>query len=303
MDADVRLWIVGSIGIDTIATRAGRRANLLGGSVTYACAAASFFAPVGAVGVVGDDFPASFESRYRRFGIDLAGLQRRRGRTFHWEGVYEDDMINRRTVATELGVFADFTPELPAAYRGAPFVMLGNIGPSLQLHVLDQAAGARFVAVDTMDLWIRTARPDLERVIRRCHLLTLNDGEARLLTGRHNLRDCAEALLVMGPRYVVIKKGEHGALLFGADGLAIVPAYPVREVCDPTGAGDAFAGALMGALARAGRTDPAALRQALLQASVVASFGVEAFSLERLESLTPAEIVGRVAELRAMAAL
>lgn len=294
------LWVVGSIGLDTITTRAERRDELLGGSVSYACAAASFFTRPGAVGVVGSDFPEAQFARYRHFGIDLAGIQQVPGATFRWEGVYDDDMINRRTLKTELGVFADFSPRLPESYRDAPFVLLGNIGPELQLHVLDQVRGQPFVAVDTMDLWINIAKPALLAVIERAQLLTLNDGEARLLTGRYNLRDCADALLAMGPRYVIIKKGEHGALLFSREGIAIVPAYPVRAVVDPTGAGDTYAGAFLGFLARGGRTDLPALREALLHASVVASFGVEAFSIERLESLTFAEITARVAELHAM---
>ncbi|MDD5706407.1 MAG: PfkB family carbohydrate kinase [Kiritimatiellae bacterium] len=302
-DQAIRLWIVGSIGIDTIATRDARRENLLGGSVTFACAAASFFTKVGAVGVVGSDFPAAFLERYRRFGIDLSGLQQAAGKTFHWEGVYDDDMINRRTVKTELGVFERFTPELPESYRDAPYVLLGNISPELQLHVLEQARGARFVATDTMDLWINIARPALLKVLARTNLLTLNDGEARLLTGCFNLRACAEALLKMGPEYIVIKKGEHGALLFTRDGIAIIPAYPVKAVCDPTGAGDCYAGAFMGWLAKSGRVNLSTLRQALLHGSAVAAFGVEDFSMARLESLADAEIEARVAELRAMAAL
>lgn len=300
MAEGIQLWVVGSIGIDDIATPNELRTGLLGGSVTYACAAASFFTSVGAVGVMGSDFPESFLARYRRFGIDLAGLQQRPGATFRWNGVYEDDLINRRTLKTELGVFAEFQPELPASYRDAPFVLLGNIQPELQLHVLNQAHGARFVVADTMDLWIRTAPEALRRVIGRVNLLTVNDSEARLLTGRHNLRDCAEALLTLGPQYVLLKKGEHGALLFSRDTLAIVPAYPLRAVTDPTGAGDTYAGAMLGWLARAGRVDEAGLRLALLHASAVASFGVEAFSLERLETLTLPAIEARVAELRTM---
>lgn len=301
---NVQLWIVGSIGIDDIETPGEKRTDLLGGSVTYACAAASFFTPVGAVGVVGSDFPAAFLERYRRFGIDLAGLQTRPGETFRWAGVYEADFINRRTLDTRLGVFADFSPELPESFREAPFVLLGNIGPALQLHVLDQVRGQPFVAVDTMDLWIRIARPDLEQVIRRANLLTLNDAEARLLTGHHNLLACARAVLAMGPQYVVIKKGEHGAMLCSRQGLALIPAFPVEQVVDPTGAGDCFAGAFMGYLAktRARRIDESLLRRALLYGSTVASFGVEAFSTARLEKLRPEEIETRVAALRNMCA-
>ena len=303
--SNVQLWIVGSIGIDTIETPAEKRPDLLGGSVTYACAAASFFTQVGAVGVVGSDFPAAFLARYRRFGIDLAGLQTCDGATFRWSGVYEADLINRRTLETKLGVFGAFSPELPEAFRDAPFVLLGNIGPALQLHVLDQARGRPFVVVDTMDLWIRIARPELEQVIRRANMLTLNDAEARLLTGRHNLLDCARAILGMGPQYVVIKKGEHGAMLCSPQGIALIPAFPVEQVVDPTGAGDCFAGAFMGFLARtrATRIDEPLLRRALLHGSVVASFGVEAFSTERLEGLQAAEIEARVETLRAMCAV
>lgn len=304
MTGNVQLWVVGSIGIDDITTRAESRQNLLGGSVTYACAAASFFSQVGAVGIVGDDFPAEFMSRYRKFGIDLAGLQTVPGATFRWSGMYDDDMINRRTLKTELGVFAQFQPILPESYRDAPYVLLGNIGPELQLHVLDQARNAKFVAMDTMDLWINTAPEALRRVIARAHLLTLNDSEARLLTGRYNIRDCAAAVLQMGPRYVVIKKGEHGAMLFSRDAVAIIPAYPVSQVVDPTGAGDIFAGAFMGCLAALGRSpDDSLIRRALVHGSSVASFGVEAFSLERLERLTRQEIDGRINDLRRMAAI
>lgn len=303
--ADIQLWIVGSIGIDDIETPFEKRRDLLGGSVTYACVAASFFTSAGAVGVVGSDFPSDFLARYSRFGIDLDGLQKRDGTTFRWSGVYDANMIDRRTLRTDLGVFAHFSPQLPESYRRAPFVLLGNIDPALQLHVLDQATGSRFVAVDTMDLWINTARVNLERVIARASMLTLNDAEARLLTGQHNLRDCAAQILDRGPRYVVIKKGEHGAVLFSRDGMGIVPAYPVRQVVDPTGAGDCFAGGFMGFLAqtRAARIDEPLVRRALLQGSVVASFGVEAFSTDRLEALTAEEIRQREAELRAMAAI
>lgn len=301
----IQLWIVGSIGIDNIETPAEKRTDLLGGSVTYACAAASFFTPTGAVGVVGSDFPAVFLERYRRFGINLAGLQTVKGSTFRWSGVYEADFINRRTLDTQLGVFADFSPELPETFRDAQFVLLGNISPGLQLHVLDQARGKPFVVVDTMDLWIRIAKPDLEKVIQRANLLTLNDSEARLLTGCHNLLECARAILKMGPQYVVIKKGEHGAMLYSAEGIALIPAFPVEQVTDPTGAGDCFAGAFMGFLARTGATriDEQLLRRALLHGSVVASFGVEAFSTERLELLTVAEIEKRTEALRKMCAM
>ena len=298
--ASVKLWIVGSIGIDDIKTRNADRKNLLGGSVPYSTVAASFFTKTGAVGVVGSDFPTAFDRRWQGFGIDLTGVQRQAGNTFRWACEYDDNMIERTTLKTELGVFASFMPELPAAYRTAPFVLLGNIQPELQMHVLKQADGAKFVALDTMNLWIETTRPALLKVIRRVNLLTVNDGEARQLTGKWNLRECAEAILKMGPSYAVIKKGEHGALLFSKDSVFIVPAYPVRKLVDPTGAGDSYAGTFMGYLARAGRVSDGILRKALVHASAVASFGVEGFSLERFQKLSMPEIQARVGELRSM---
>jgi len=294
----VDVWMVGSIGIDDVQTRTANRKNLLGGSLPFATAAASFFARVGAVGVVGSDFPCSFERRWGAFGIDLQGVQRQAGATFRWACRYDDNMIERTTLKTELGVFADFKPVLPEAYKKAPFVLLGNIQPDLQLHVLNQSVGAKFVALDTMNLWIDIAKPSLLKVLKRVDLLALNDGEARQLTGRWNLRDCASALLKLGPSYVIIKKGEHGALLFSKKGLFIVPAYPVERLKDPTGAGDSYAGALMGYLANAGKVDEKTLREALIYASVLASFGVEGFSLESLEHLTQADIRVRSSELK-----
>jgi cytidine kinase len=303
MGSEIRLWIVGTVGIDTITTRKGRFENQLGGSVTYAGAAASFFTKVGSVGVVGNDFPDAFMERYLKLGMDVAGIQFEKGKTFHWEGVYETDMVNRRTIRTDLGVLEHFAPRLPETYREAPYVLLGNINPDLQLHLLDQAAGSRFVAVDSMDLWINCARPPLIKLIGRSHMVTLNDSEARQLTGHFNLRNCAAALFDMGVEYVLIKKGEHGALLFSREGISIIPAYPVQEVCDPTGAGDTYAGAFMGYLAAHDTVDLATLRQALLHASAVAAFGVEDLSTTRLETLTREEIETRVKELREMTAL
>ena len=296
-----RLVVVGSIGLDTIETPETRRADVLGGSVSYACAAARFFTRVGMVGVVGTDFPAGYRRLYRRLGIDTAGLQIAEGRTFRWSGVYEPDFINRRTLSTELNVFADFMPELPPSFLDAPLVLLGNIAPALQLHVLDQMRSARFVAADTMDLWIRTTRADLDAVIGRVDLITLNDSEARLLTGRHSLKDAAIAVRRMGPKYVVIKKGEHGAMLSYPGGMSIIPAFPVDRLRDPTGAGDAFAGAMMGWLAGCGRIKSSEVSRAMVAGSVVASFAVESFGLDGLASLSAPRIEARRRALRAMA--
>jgi len=298
--ADIKLWIVGSIGIDDIKTRTEDRKDLLGGSLPFSTAAASFFTHAAAVGVVGDDFPAEFASRWEKFGTDLSGVQHVMGSTFRWAGVYDDNMIERETLKTELGVFADFKPKLPASCKEVPFILLGNIQPELQLHVLRQAKGPKFVALDTMNLWIDIARPALIKVIKKVDLLTVNDGEARMLSGKWNMRECADELLKMGPSYVIIKRGEHGALLFSKKGIFIAPAYPVEKVVDPTGAGDSYAGAFMGYLAQRGRVSDKALREALLYASVVASFGVEGFSLECFEGLKFSQIERRMKQMLKM---
>lgn len=299
-NASVQLVVVGSLALDTVETPRSTAREVLGGSVSYACAAASFFTRVGMVAVAGDDFPARGRALFRRLGINLEGLQSARGRTFRWAGRYETDMNDRRTLATELNVFESFAPSLPPAYREAPLFLLGNISPELQLRVLDQARAPRLVAADTMDLWIRTARPALDRVVKRVDVLLLNDGEARLLTGEANLARAARAILGAGPEYVVVKKGEHGATLYGRRGVRVIPPYPVENVRDPTGAGDSFAGAALGALAGAPRISMDTLAASLLSGSAVAAFGVEDFSLRRLARLRPAEIRKRYRELRAM---
>ncbi|NQT94370.1 MAG: sugar kinase [Lentisphaerae bacterium] len=296
----MKLVVVGSIAIDEIETSRERRDNLLGGSVSYACAAASFFTKTGMVGVVGDDFSDDYTGLYSDLGIDMAGLERVSGKTFRWSGVYDKDMINRQTRSTDLNVFESFSPTLPGCYRKAPYLLLGNISPSLQLEVFSQAEEPEFVVADTMDLWINTDRDALMEVIARVNMLTLNDSEAHLLIGHRNLRKCAEEILAMGPQYVVLKKGEHGAMLVSESGIFLVPAFPVTVLKDPTGAGDSFAGGFLGFLAGAGSLDDSAMRESLLRGSVVASFGVEEFSLDRLEKLTRSEIDERVAALKKM---
>ncbi len=295
-----KLVIVGSIGIDHIETPSEKKENLLGGSASYACAAASFFTPSAMVGVVGDDFPAEFLELYQKFSVDLEGLQKRKGRTFSWSGVYEENMDNRETLETVLGVFENFEPVLPESYQDATHVFLGNMAPELQLLVLEQMHDPMFVMADTMDLWINIAREKLLEVIGKVHMLTLNESEARLLTGAHNLVDAAHELLKLGPVYVLVKKGEHGSMLFSQTHTYIQPAYPLRAVQDPTGAGDCFAGALMGWLASKNACSATEIRQAMVRGSVVASFGVEAFSLDRLAALTPEEIRERTQDLLAM---
>ncbi|HMO49743.1 MAG TPA: PfkB family carbohydrate kinase [Kiritimatiellia bacterium] len=296
----VDLVIVGSVGIDTIETPREKRESILGGSASYACAAASFFVRTGMVGVVGTDFPPAFSSLYRQFGINTDGLQVKEGATFRWSGVYENNMDNRRTLSTELNVFASFSPELPETYRGAPFLFLANISPDLQLHVLDQVKKPRFVLLDTMDLWINVARDALVKVIGNVTMLTLNESEARHLTGEHSLLRAARVLLDWGPRYVCIKKGEHGSVLFSRKSIAMMPAFPLDDVQDPTGAGDTFAGGFMGALARNGAITETAIRKAMTYGAVTASFGVEKFSLDRLADLQLLEIEERAQLFRKM---
>lgn len=294
------LVIVGSIGLDNIETPTAKREGLLGGSASYACAAASYFSPPGMVGVVGDDFPEEFLELYQTFSVNLEGLQRKSGRTFSWTGVYEENMDNRHTVETVLGVFEHFEPGLPESYLDAPYVFLGNMHPGLQLHVLDRIRSPKFVLADTMDLWINITRDELETMIGRVDMLTLNESEARLLSDAHNLLEAADRLLKMGPEYILIKKGEHGSMLFSRDSTYIQPAFPLAEVVDPTGAGDCFAGALMGYLAERGVHGEADIRRAMAHGSVVASFGVEAFTLERLQLLRKSEIQQRLASLHDM---
>jgi sugar/nucleoside kinase (ribokinase family) len=288
------LVIVGSIGIDTIETPREKRIEILGGSVSYACAAASFFVQTGMVGVVGTDFPAEHRELWEKMGIDLAGLQTEEGKTFRWSGVYEENMDNRRTLVTDLNVFESFSPELPEAYRDAPYLFLGNIAPALQLHVLEQVHSPKFVLIDTMDLWINIARDELVEVVGKCDMLTLNESEARLFTGSESLTEAAEILLAMGPRFVLIKKGESGSMLVSKETSFSIPAYKLDDFKDPTGAGDTFAGGLMGALAESGQIDEESIRRAMVYGSVTAAFGVEEFSLERLASLDRAQIDARV---------
>ena len=292
--------IVGSVGIDTIETPLEKRESILGGSASYACAAASFFVKTGMVGIVGTDFPKPFIKLYHQMGIDTEGLQVKEGQTFRWSGVYEQNMDHRRTLSTELNVFATFSPELPSSYRNAPYLFLGNISPALQLHVLDQVKKPKFVLLDTMDLWINVALDDLKKVIGKVTMLTLNEHEARHLTGEHGLIKAAKSLLRLGPKYICIKKGEHGSILFSKNSIAMMPAFPLEDVQDPTGAGDTFAGGFIGALARGGQTSEAAIRKAMTYGSVVASFGVEQFSLDRLKKLKRPEIERRAKLFRKM---
>lgn len=289
--------IVGSTALDSIKTPKASNPRLLGGSASHAAVAASFFGPVKMVGVVGKDFPKRYLQLYERHRIDLAGLQIKPGKTFHWSGEYEQNMNRRRTLATELGVFETFSPELPASYQRSPYVLLANIAPSLQHHVLDQMKRPKFVAADTMDLWLNIAMKDLLRLIKRIDLFVLNDSEAHQLTQDDNVINALPKLHKLGPKYVIIKKGEHGSILSGPRGMFIAPAYPLRKVVDPTGAGDSFVGGLMGYLAAAKGSIDSNLRKAMVYGSVTASFCCEGFGLKKTDGLERSDIEKRMKEL------
>jgi sugar/nucleoside kinase (ribokinase family) len=295
--------IVGSTALDSITTPTRSNPRLLGGSASHAGVAASLIAPTQLVGVVGDDFPRKYVELYRRHGIDLEGLKSEPGKTFHWAGEYELNMNRRRTLKTELGVFEHFQPDLPERFRRAPFVLLANIAPQLQHHVLDQVRGAKFVLADTMDLWLNIALKELLALLKRVDALVLNDTEASQLSGQDNVVRAARRIHRLGPRFVIIKKGEHGALLSGPSGLFALPAYPLERVVDPTGAGDSFAGGLMGYLATRSGPVERHLRQAMVLGTIVASFCCEGFGLTRTDRVKPAELARRVREFRALTRL
>jgi cytidine kinase len=286
--------VVGSTALDSIKTPKAENPRLLGGSASHAAVAASFFAPVKMVGVVGEDFPKKYIQLYRRHKIGLDGLQNVPGKTFHWSGEYEVNMNNRRTLHTELGVFENFSPDLPAAYRQAPFVLLANIAPALQHRVLDQMKRPRFIVADTMDLWLNIALPDLLKLLKRVDAFVLNDSEARQLAEEDNMVLALRKIHRLGPKYVIIKKGEHGAMLSGPSGMFLSPAYPLSKVVDPTGAGDSFVGGMLGYLAsRNGPIEPR-LRRAMIYGSVVASFCCEGFGLMRTTRIKREVIEERV---------
>jgi sugar/nucleoside kinase (ribokinase family) len=289
--------VVGTTALDSIKTPTAENPRLLGGSASHAAVAASFFAPVKLVGGVGEDFPAKYLALYRRHKIDLAGLQTMPGKTFHWSGEYESNMNNRRTLATELGVIETFSPTLPKAYQSVPFVLLGNIAPALQNHVLNQMTRARFVVADSMDLWLNIALPDLLKLLKRLDGFVLNDSEAHQLTKTDNVFSALKKIHALGPKYVIIKKGSHGSILSGPKGFFICPAFPLSKVVDPTGAGDSFVGGMMGYLAAAKGPVDANIRRAMVYGSVVASFCCEGFGLNRTTKTRHGDIEKRVKEL------
>jgi len=295
--------IVGSTALDSIKTPRQQHPRLLGGSASYASVAASFFAPVKMVGVVGNDFPGAHLQLYKKHKIDLEGLQIVSGKTFHWSGEYELNMNNRRTLATELGVFESFTPHLPVSYQKSAFVLLANIAPGLQHHVLDQMRKPKFVVADTMDLWLNIALPDLLKLLKRVDGFVLNESEAQQLTQEQNLIRAAKKIHQLGPKYVIIKKGEHGAILSAKGKLFVAPAFPLEKVVDPTGAGDSFVGGMMGYLSTASGSIDSNLRRAIINGSVLASYCCEGFGLKALTRVTSAALNRRVKEYESVTRL
>jgi cytidine kinase len=291
----MRVLVVGSIAIDSVKTQLEEHREVLGGAASYASVGASFFSSVDLVGIVGTDFPQEYIDLFKSRGINLDGMEVADGRTFRWSGEYEWDMNQRKTLDLELNVFETFNPKIPEAYKRAPIILLGNISPILQNHVLDQVEHPRFVVADTMDLWIETTKPPLLDLLKRVDLLVLNDGEARQLTSETSLIKAGRRLIQLGPKFVAIKKGEHGCLLLGQDHFFSCGAFPLEDIHDPTGAGDTFAGGFTGYLAGLEKEtfEFADLKKAVVYGSLLASFCVESFSLDRLRTLSREEVEER----------
>jgi sugar/nucleoside kinase (ribokinase family) len=296
------LVVVGSVALDSVETPLhGRRDDVLGGSAVFFSYAASFFTPVRLAGVVGEDWPQQHLEMLRQRKIDTAGLQTiAGGKTFRWTGRYLSNMNDRETLSLNLNVMADFDPVLPDQYRQSKFLFLANGATEIQMRVIDQCPGAELVVADTMDHWIINDRDNVLKMLKRIDGLVLNDSEAKLLTGDENLVRAGHGVLQMGPRFVVVKKGEHGAIFFSQHETYVLPAFPTSEVIDPTGAGDSFAGGMMGYLAEQGNFEPKTLKQAMAYGTVVASFCVEDFSLDRLRQIDRASIDRRLAEYQQM---
>jgi len=294
------ILVVGSVALDTVRTPFGQAERVLGGSAVFFSAAASLLTSVQVVGVVGDDYPLKDLDFLRERGVALEGVEQAPGESFFWAGEYSYDLNSRETLETRLGVFASFKPRIPPAFRAADLVFLGNIDPVLQLEVLEQVSAPRLVACDTMNYWIEGSRDALLRLLSRVDVLLVNDAEVRQLAGEPNLLQAARWVQERGPRMVVVKKGEHGAVLFGREGIFFAPGYPLEEVTDPTGAGDAFAGGFLGYLAATETRDPEDLRRAMIYGSVMGSFAVEGFSVDRFRTLEIQEVMDRIREFRAM---
>jgi sugar/nucleoside kinase (ribokinase family) len=296
------LLVVGSVALDSVETPFGKADEVLGGSATFFSASASNLTKVQVVGVVGSDYPVDKLKALEARGVDFAGLERAEGTSFRWRGRYRHDLNTAETLETHLGVFSSFRPKIPAQFRKASFVFLGNIDPRLQLDVLSQVDKPQMVACDTMNFWIESRRPDLVKLLGHVDAITLNDGEARQLTDCYNLVKAARWIMDHGPTLVIIKKGEHGAFMFTKESVFFAPAFPLEEVFDPTGAGDSFAGGFMGYLARAGAVTEQNLRRAVIYGSAMGSFAVEKFSIQRLLEVNDQQLAKRVAEFRQLVA-
>ncbi|MBO6004567.1 MAG: bifunctional hydroxymethylpyrimidine kinase/phosphomethylpyrimidine kinase [Verrucomicrobia bacterium] len=298
-----KVLIVGSAALDSIKTPKANKPKLLGGAACYASVASSYFAPTSIVAVVGEDFPKKYVDLLKDHKLDLSDFKEAKGKTFYWSGEYEENMNNRRTLCLELGVFADFKPELTAKNRSTPFVMLGNITPELQMHVLEQMKDPVFVLADTMDFHIKGSPVALKKLLKKIDCLSLNDSEAKLLTGKENLLEAASRIHKMGPSVVIIKKGEYGAMLSYGGGIFLAPAYPLAKAVDPTGAGDTFAGGLMGYLASHAATKADVdkhLRKAILAGTVIASYCCEDFGFLKVAKLDKKMIRQRISDLEKM---
>jgi len=294
------ILVVGSLAYDDVHTPYDNRRDVLGGAASYFSLAACLYAPVRLMGVVGDDFRESDLERLRKKGIDLAGVEHAKGRSFRWLGRYDHDLATAETINTDLGVFGDWEPAVPPAFADSEFVFLANILPEIQRRMLDQVHKPKAIALDTMNYWIERRRDALADVMTRVDIVTVNEAEARQFCGTHNVLKAARQILALGPRAVVIKRAEYGALLLTADRIFWTPAYPLDEVRDPTGAGDAFAGGLLGHLARAEQLDDRTLCRAVLHGTVCASFAVETFSVDGIERADLAAVERRVGELEAL---
>lgn len=294
--------VVGSVALDSVETPFGKAEDVLGGSATFFSAAASHLTKVSVVGVVGSDYPIEKLEPLKTRGVDFSGLERADGDSFRWRGRYRHDLNSAETLETHLGVFSHFSPKIPDKLRSSPYLFLGNIDPRLQLDVLGQVAKPKLVACDTMNFWIQSRRPELLELLGHVDMVTLNDSEARQLTEKANLVQAAQWIMARGPRHVIIKKGEHGAFMFTEKAIFFAPAFPLESVFDPTGAGDAFAGGFIGYLAATGDLSEANMRRAVIYGSVMGSFAVEKFSIERLMTVTRAEIDQRMRDMRRLVA-
>ncbi|MGA2497023.1 MAG: PfkB family carbohydrate kinase [Tepidisphaeraceae bacterium] len=294
------LLVTGSIGLDTLETPFGKRENVIGGSAIYFSYAASFFTPVRLVGAVGEDAPQMIYDALKGRPVDISGLETRKGsKTFRWHGSYVKDLNEAQTVQVDLNVLAERAPRIPAGFRDSQYVFLANTHPLLQQEMLASLSGVQLAVADTMNLWIANEQAELRKLLSKIHGLVLNDGEARMLTGKRNLIEAAQDVLKMGPRFVVIKKGEHGSMLCSAVDTFVLPAYPAKRVIDPTGAGDSFAGGMMGYLASQNSLHTSVLRRAMAYGTVVASYTISDFSLAGLQNTSREQIDQRYAELKA----